>query len=161
MAGRLVFQPLGASRRVVIALFAAVALFFVYATVAIWRDPNQPTAGQLVWTVMVVVAFGWIGYWYLVRFSLRTTFDGATLGWQTGVRDGSVAVADIVRIRSRLFVLIDIDTTTDRVTLLPAKGYEHLLDALVGARPDLGPLDLRLMALPIRGLRRTRIFSED
>lgn len=134
--------PSGCSYRVpltqvgiLVALFALLpmALGELFFDVIIRRDIPY---GAVVWLAIIL----WNAYWFLLRFAHRVELDGATLRWRAPLRSGSVALADIRRVRpSWLFSNIQVMDTGARgpAMVWAVRGFRDLVDAVSAERPGL------------------------
>jgi hypothetical protein len=93
--------------------------------------------GALLWLAIGL----WNAYWFLLRFAHRADLDGeGTLRWRAPLRRGSLAVAELRKVRpSLLFSNIQIlDTGRSRPAMVWAvRGFGELVAALHAQRPGL------------------------
>jgi hypothetical protein len=142
---------------ILVALFAlapAACGELLFDVILRWDIPY----GALLWLAIGL----WNAYWFLLRFAHRVDLDpDGTLCWRAPLRRGSVAVADLRKVRpSLLFSNIQIlDTGRGRPAMVWAvRGFGELAGALDGRSPGL-PCQLspqaRLAArLPLRSAFR-------
>ncbi len=134
-AGGCSYRVPGVQVGVLVALFALLpmALGELFFAVIIRRDVPY---GAVVWLAIVV----WNAYWFLLRFAHRVELDGSTLRWRAPLRSGSVALADIRRVRpSWLFSNIQVMDTGARgpAMVWAVRGFRDLVDAVWVERPGL------------------------
>jgi len=93
--------------------------------------------GALLWLAIAL----WNAYWFLLRFAHRAELDReGTLRWRAPLRRGSLAVAELRKVRpSLLFSNIQIlDTGRGRPAMVWAvRGFGELMGALDVQRPGL------------------------
>lgn len=117
------------------ALFALLpmALGELFFDVIIRRDIPY---GAVVWLAIIL----WNAYWFLFRFAHGVELDGAVLRWRAPLRSGSVALADIRRVRpSWLFSNIQVMETGARgpAMVWAVRGFRDLVEAVCLERPGL------------------------
>ena len=136
VTGRCAYRVPPVQVGMLVALFAlapAACGELLFAVILRWDIPY----GAVLWLAIGL----WNAYWFLLRFAHRVELDEhGRLRWTAPLRRGSVAVADLRRVRpSLLFSNIQIlDTGRARPAMVWAvRGFGELAGALDRQRPGL------------------------